>query len=53
MWRTKPSSLPSPSGARRAMLLIAGLIVAGVLAMHFLAPGHNVETAQAPFTTRR
>jgi hypothetical protein len=53
MWRTRPSSLPSPSGARRAMLLIAALVVAGVLAMHFLAPARYVETAQTPLTKSR
>jgi hypothetical protein len=38
-WRAARSTeVRSPDGARRGMLLIAGLVVAGLLAMHFLAP---------------
>jgi hypothetical protein len=35
------------------MLLIGGIIVAGLLAMHFLAPAPGIETAHVPtFETR-
>jgi hypothetical protein len=39
--------------ARRAILLIGGLIVAGVLAMHFLAPEPEHQAAAAPVATTR
>jgi hypothetical protein len=52
-WRTPSGSSSSPSGARRAILLIGGLIVAGVLAMHFLAPEPEHQTAAAPVATTR
>ena len=35
------------------MLLIGGLILAGVLALHFLAPDPDHETAEAPIVITR
>jgi hypothetical protein len=46
-------STETPNGARRAMLLIGGILVAGLLAMHFLAPAPVIETAKVPATVTR
>ena len=48
----RSSQVHTPNRARRAMLLIAGVIVAGLLAI-LLAPVPGVQTAQAPTVATR
>jgi hypothetical protein len=52
-WIRNTLQTETPNGARRAMLLIGGIIVDGLLAMHFLAPAPGIETADVPTAETR
>jgi len=53
MARPRRDPISAPRGAGRGLALIAALLVAGLLAVHFLAPEPDVQTAQAPTTLAR
>jgi hypothetical protein len=49
-WRTPKQTSTAPAGAGWAMLLLAGLMLVGVLALHVFAVQSGVRVASTPIT---